>query len=446
MFAIVDVETTGLSAGNEKITEIAILQHDGKKITSEFHSLVNPEKKIPWRITQITGINNRMVEQAPKFYELAKKIIQLTEGRILVGHNVRFDYNFLRAEFREFDYDFERQTLCTVKNSRRLLKGLPSYSLGKLTKSLGLAHDMQHRALGDAKATARLFDLLLDKEPELAGGSRYRIPPALDKEIIDKLPHKTGVYYFLNSDGAIIYVGKSIDIRKRILQHLSNHSTRKALEMINHIADVKFTLTGSELAALLLESNEIKKHKPVYNRALRRNIFTQGLFSRINGAGYFELYTHSIEPMDKPLTTFTSRDAAKEFMFKLVEEYELCQKLCGLYKTDGACFNYQIHKCKGACIGKESTEAYNKRVMMALDRLQFQHSNFFILDKGPEPGMRTIIRVQNGVYRGFGFIEESAAGDRKLLEECIKPMENNRDTQSIIRSYLNSHRMDLIIQ
>ena len=445
MFAIVDVETTGLSARNEKITEIAILLHDGKQVTEEFHSLVNPEKKIPWRITQITGINNKMVESAPRFYELAKKIIELTEGRTLVGHNVSFDYNFLRAEFREFEYEFERKTLCTVKNSRRLLKGLPSYSLGKLTKTLGLPHSMQHRALGDAKATAALLDLLLEKEPELAGGSKYRIPPALDKEIIDHLPRKTGVYYFRNSKGEIIYVGKSIDIHKRVLQHLSNHSSRKALEMINHIAAVDYRVTGSELAALLLEVHEIKNRKPIYNRALRRENFSVGLMSRINREGYIELFSDRIEPLDKPLTAFQSREAAKEFMFRLVEEYELCQKLCGLYQTEGACFDYQIHKCKGACIGKESAEEYNKRVLMAMDRLQFQHQNFFILDKGRRAGEKCVIRVENGVYRGFGFISEKNIGDKQALKNCIAEKPNNRDTQSIIRSYLNSHRMDLII-
>lgn len=445
MFAIIDVETTGLSAKSEKITEIAILLHDGKKITEEFQSLVNPEKKIPYRITQITGINNQMVANAPKFYELAKKIIEMTEGRTIVGHNVTFDYNFLRSEFREFEYEFERKTLCTVRNSRKYIKGQASYSLPKLTKSLGIPHTDKHRALGDAKATAFLFDMILDIEPELVSGNQYYIPPALNKEIIDKLPHKTGVYYFLNSEKKIIYVGKSINIHKRILQHLNNHSTRKSVEMINHIADVKYTITGSELIALLLESDEIKTLKPVYNRAQRRSVFTHGLFTRINKEGYFELYTDKIEELGKPITSFHSREIAKEFLLKMVEEYELCQKLAGLYKTDGACFDYQIHKCKGACIGNESPEDYNKRVVMAMDRLQFQHKNFYVLDKGREAGERAIIQVKDSVYQGFGYIKDYEIGDKAILSNSIQSMKNNKDTQSIIRSFLNHHRMDLII-
>ena len=446
MFAIIDVETTGLSAKSEKITEIAILLHDGKKVTDEFHSLINPEKKIPYRITQITGINNQMVAGAPKFFELAKKIIELTEGRTIVGHNVTFDYNFLRSEFREFEYNFERKTLCTVRNSRKYIKGQPSYSLGKLTKSLGIPHTDKHRALGDAKATAHLFDILLAAHPDLAEGKSFFLPPALDKNIIDKLPHKTGVYYFINSSHEIIYVGKSINIHKRILQHLNNHSTRKSVEMINHIADVKYSITGSELVALLLESDEIKKLKPIYNRAQRRSIFTHGLFSRINNEGYFELYTDKITELSKPYTSFQSRESAKEFMFKLTEDYELCQKLTGLFKTDGACFDYQIHKCKGACIGKESPEDYNKRVILALDRLQFQHQNFFILDKGCKAGERAVIRIKNSVYQGFGFVKDIDIGDKKQLESCIKPMKNNKDTQSIIQSFINHHAMELIIR
>ncbi len=445
MFAIIDVETTGLSSKSEKITEIAILLHDGKKVTEEFHSLINPEKKIPYRITQITGINNQMVAGAPKFFELAKKIIEMTEGRTIVGHNVTFDYNFLRSEFREFEYEFERKTLCTVRNSRKYIKGQPSYSLGKLTKSLGIPHTDKHRALGDAKATAHLFDILLATHPDLAEGKSFYLPPALDKNIIDKLPHKTGVYYFLNSEKEIIYVGKSINIHKRILQHLNNHSTRKSVEMINHIADVKYTITGSELVALLLESDEIKKLKPIYNRAQRRNIFTHGLFARINKEGYYELFTNKIEALSKPLTSFQSREAAKEFVFNLVESYELCQKLSGLYKTDGACFDYQIHKCNGACIGKERPEEYNKRVMMALDRLQFQHQNFFVLDKGRKAGERAAIYIKDSVYQGFGFIAENKLGDKEALKECIIKMKNNKDTQNIIRSFLNHHPMDLLI-
>ncbi len=174
MYAILDIETTGLSPAREKITEIAIFLHDGTKITDEYSTLINPEKKIPYRITQITGINNRMVENAPRFFEVAAKIVKFTEGAIVVGHNVRFDYGFIRQEFMRLGFDFQRETLDTVKLSRKLIPGHPSYSLGKLCKSIGIDNHARHRAAGDALATVKLFELLLSLEPQLDKSTRKR--------------------------------------------------------------------------------------------------------------------------------------------------------------------------------------------------------------------------------------------------------------------------------
>ncbi len=445
MFAVIDVETTGLSSKNEKITEIAILLHDGQKVTNSFSTLVNPEKKIPYRITQITGISNQMVSNAPKFYELAKKIIELTQDRIIVGHNVRFDYSFLQNEFAEFDYLFKRKTLCTVKTSRKLIPGQASYSLGKLTTSLGIPHYDKHRALGDAKATATLLNILLKIDPNIGGEDAIKLPKALSKEQIANIPRKTGVYYFLNSKDEIIYVGKSIDIHKRVIQHLNNYSSKKSIEMLNQINDIKFIITGSELVALLLESNEIKTIKPIFNRAQRRNIYNYGLYSSIDANGYFNFRISKIGPVTKPLTSFQNMQSAKEFLFKMVDDYELCQKLCNLDPAKEACFNYQLHKCKGACIGKEAKEEYNKRFELALDKLKFQHQNFIILEKGPKPGQASAIYIKNGIYKGFGVIEEANIREKESLIKSIKAMKNNKDTHNIINSYLRAKHPDLLI-
>lgn len=445
MFAIIDVETTGLSAKNEKITEIAILLHDGQKVTDSFQTLVNPEKKIPYRITQITGINDQMVSGAPKFYELAKKIIELTHGRIIVGHNVRFDYSFLQNEFNEFDYSFKRKTICTVKTSRKLIPGQGSYSLGKLTASLGIPHIDKHRALGDAKATAVLLDLLLKIDPKIGGEDAVKLPEALSKEQIANIPRKTGVYYFFNYKKEIIYVGKSIDIHQRVLQHLNNYSTKKSVEMMNQIADIKFTITGSELTALLLESDEIKTLKPIYNRAQRRSIYNYGLYSSVDKDGYFRFSISKIEPLSKPLTSFESMQIAKGFLFNLVDEYELCQKLCGLESTNGACFNHQLHKCNGACIGIESYEDYNERYLLALQKLKFQHKDFVIIEKGPKPGTKSIVRIKDGIYMGFGTIKEQEIGNKDKIIASVLPKRNNKDTHNIINSYLRSKNVDIII-
>ncbi len=257
-FAIIDVETTGLHAAREKITEIAVLLHDGFQLIEEFSTLINPERKIPYRITQLTGINDQMVAGAPKFYEVARQIVELTEGAIIVGHNVNFDYSFLRSEFKSLGYDFQRKTLDTIKLSRKLIPGQPSYGLGKLCQALNITNSNRHRAAGDATATARLFEMLytIDNEPENI--SLRGVHASLNKSIIENLPEAHGVYYFYDSAGKLIYVGKSINIKSRVLQHLNNNSTRKAVEMKNNIADVDFKLTGNELISLLLESDEIK--------------------------------------------------------------------------------------------------------------------------------------------------------------------------------------------
>ncbi len=163
MYAIIDIETTGGSAKSSKITEIAVFVHNGQKITGSFTSLINPEQKIPWYITRLTGISNEMVANAPKFYEVAKKIVELTAGKIFVAHNVSFDYSFVKEEFKQLGYDFQRKTLCTVQMSRKLLPGHKSYSLGKLCGDLNIVLNGRHRAAGDARATVELFELLLAK-------------------------------------------------------------------------------------------------------------------------------------------------------------------------------------------------------------------------------------------------------------------------------------------
>ena len=209
MYAIVDVETTGLSPAGEKITEIAIYVHDGQQIVDEFQSLVNPEKKIPYRIVQMTGINDHLVQDAPRFCEIAKKVVELTEDKILVGHNVRFDYNFIRSEFKSLGYDFQRKTLDTVKLSRKLIPGRRAYGLGKLCKDLGIENPSRHRAAGDAMATTRLFEMLLsiDEHPEEIKLNGYQ--SEISKSLVNDLPKEAGVYYFYNK-------GKEFDLRGEI--------------------------------------------------------------------------------------------------------------------------------------------------------------------------------------------------------------------------------------
>ncbi|MFM8432597.1 MAG: exonuclease domain-containing protein, partial [Bacteroidota bacterium] len=241
-YAIVDIETTGGNAFTDRITEVAIYIHDGKKVVDEFSSLINPERPIPPYVARLTGISDEMVATAPRFYEIAKEIVNLTEDCVFVAHNVQFDYHFLRHEFRSLGYTYNRDQVCTVRLSRKLLPGHPSYSLGRLCERLGITLENRHRAGGDALATVRLFELLLetDKEDWISRSMKndhlnVRFPPDFDRKIVDRLPEDAGVYYFHNEDGKVIYVGKSTNIRKRVLSHFANKQSRKAIELRNSI-------------------------------------------------------------------------------------------------------------------------------------------------------------------------------------------------------------------
>jgi len=447
MFAIIDVETTGVNAKTDRITEIAIVLFDGEKIIKEFSSLINPERKISYHITQLTGINNKMVESAPKFYELAKEIVEMTEDCPFVGHNVAFDYRFIRAEFESLGYNYERKTLDTLRLARKFIPGLRSYSLGRLCESIGIEINNRHRALGDARATVELFKRIYQFQPELESVSLKGLHSNLKQEKIDSLPQETGVYYFYNDAKELIYVGKSTNIHSRMLQHLSNTTTKKALEMKNRIADVDYELCGSELVALLLESDEIKKNLPLYNRSQRRSLHTWGLYSYENEQGYNCLTIERTKnSTDTPLTLFSSKMQAQEQLFQLTETYQLCQKLNGLYHSSGACFQYGIKLCKGACIGEENAEDYNLRVRQLKDYFSLDHNNMILVDKGRSKEEKAIVMIENGSYCGFGYIDENILNDSpEDIKSSIRNYVNNRDTQSIIRSYLRRKKVERII-
>jgi len=447
MYAIVDVETTGLSPSGEKITEIAIYVHDGQQVVDKFQSLINPEKKIPYRIVQMTGINDSLVHDAPRFCEVARKVVELTENKILVGHNVRFDYNFIRSEFKSLGYDFQRKTLDTVKLSRKLIPGRRAYGLGKLCKDLGIENPSRHRAAGDAWATTRLFEMLLslDAHPEEIKLNGYQ--SEVSKSLLNDLPKDAGVYYFYNKSKDLIYVGKSINIHDRVLSHMNNNLHKKAVEMRTEIADVQFEITGSELTALLLESSEIKKHQPIYNRQQRRTFFNYGLYSFEDEKAYLNLKVMRIVDALNPIFTYGSVQEGKDHLFRLAEEYGLCQKLCGLYETRGACFHYQIKQCSGACVGEEIPESYNEKVNEALENYHFDHQNFFIVDKGRNAQERSVIKVENGKYMGFGYVDiNEVIGEMAPLHDCIQTYRDNREVRQIINSYLRRSKVEKVLK
>lgn len=455
MYSIIDIETTGGSPKSDKITEIAIYNFDGEKITEEFVSLVNPERDIPYYITKMTGITNEMVSDAPKFFEIAKRIIELTDNKIFVAHNVGFDYGFVRKEFSDLGFDFKKEQLCTVRLSRKIIPGKKSYSLGKLCNEIGIEITDRHRAAGDAFATVKLFSLLLKSRSGNMPLSLYNLDSdvlkdlnkSLNTKLLSDLPEEAGVYYFHNEQNDVIYVGKSKNIRKRVLQHLSNNKSKRAFEMKNSIADISYEITGSELIALLLESNDIKQIKPKYNKAQRRSIFSYGLFHFIDEKGYHRLKIDKTDKAEIPLTCFKSKSEGIEFLNQRMFSYRLCQKLCGLYESENACFHYQVKQCNGACIGLEAPNSYNKRVEQALKELEYHRKNMLIVDKGRQKSEQAVILIENGFYAGFGFLDlHLGYQDVEQIRDCIQKFPDNRDIKQIINLYLRKNKVEKIIE
>ncbi len=463
MYAIIDIETTGSQPSVDRITEIAIFIHDGNQVVDQFDTLINPGRPIPYFISQLTGITDEMVRDAPSFHEVAKQIVQITEGNVFVAHNVRFDYSFVKKEFADLGFNFQRKTLCTVRLSRKLIPGLPSYSLGKLCQSVGIPLEMRHRAIGDAQATSVLFDRLLKIDSDKVNADQEEkpkekstiskeiktslLPPAVSREMVDALPLEAGVYYFHDEHGEIIYVGKSRSIRKRIIQHFNiDYKSKKSIEFKNRIASISYELTGSELVALLFESDEIKKRKPFYNRAQRRSVFHSGIYAYTDQAGYLRLTYQKAKTEIAPMLTMSNQFQAKNFLFSRVVKFNLCQKMCDLYKSPGPCFDYQVHQCKGACVGAELPEEYNKRVTEAMDAFKYDYESFAIVGQGRNKDEKSVVCVENGSYLGFGYFDETfIASGLDDFKDVIKPFNDNKDTQQIIRGYMRSKHADKIL-
>lgn len=446
MYAILDIETTGGQFNEEGITEIAIYKFDGHEIVDQFISLVNPEIPIQPFVVKLTGINNAMLQSAPKFFEVAKRIIEMTNDCVVVAHNASFDYRILRTEFRRLGYDFEAQTLCTVELSKKLLPEQPSHSLGKLVRALGIPMADRHRASGDALATVKLFKILLEKDLEkeiVKDFIKLEVEKGIAPKLLDivaGLPSKTGVYYIHNEKGNLVYIGKSRNIKKRINQHFTG-TTTKCKKIQAEVFTVTYDETGSELIALLKESEEIKINKPIYNRAQRKSIFQLALYAEKDEKGYINLKLQKADGRKKEITSFTSIQEGKNALFRITSHYNLCQKLTGLYHSKTNCFQYSIKECDGACIGKVSPEEYNARVQNFIEKNTFENQNMVLIDKGRTISERSAVLIENGIYKGYAFYDLNyQINNIEILRNIIIPMQNNRDTKNIIQGHIRKNK------
>jgi DNA polymerase-3 subunit epsilon len=441
-FAIVDIETTGGAANEARITEIAIFIHDGKQVINQFHSLVNPEREVPRFITGLTGITNEMVESAPLFSEIAEEIFHITNDCVFVAHNVNFDYSFIRQEFKNIGIDFKRKKACTVRLSRAILPGYPSYSLGNISANLGIQITGRHRATGDAEATVKLFEILLANDSDgliekaiHARSKEATIPPHLNKEVYENLPEETGVYYFFNGEGKIIYIGKALNIKQRIYQHFTSAKGAK-LSFLGEVFDINYTVTGSELAALLLESDEIKKHFPKYNKAQRLTGKFYCLYDYVDQMDIHRLVIGKKASQLTPLMLFNSFDSVRSYLFGLMDQFELCPKCCGIDTSVGPCYMAKEGTCKGVCCDKEDPVDYNERVEAAIQFMKAENGNKIIVDKGRHREEKCIVVIKDGSYKGFGYVPF----DVQLMQveealDYITHYQDNNDIQRILRAW-----------
>jgi DNA polymerase III subunit epsilon len=453
VFAIIDIETCGgkFEYRRGRITEICILKHDGLSVVDKFTTFVNPECNISPYFTGLTGITNDMVANAPKFHEIAPKIIEMTEDCIFVAHNVGFDYNFVKEEFASLGYQYKRETLCTVRLSRKLIPGRISYSLGHLCASLGIEIFGRHRAEGDAVATAQLFDLLIrlkTDHPQYKNmGVEQIMTRRVDKikeYILKKLPEECGVYYFLNKEKEIIYIGKSTNMYNRAISHFST-DVKKNKKMLNELMNVDFVLTGNEMIALLLEAEEIKKHKPKYNRMRKSEEFTHSIETFTDNDGVINLKITPYEECEAPLLAFNTYSTARSTLEKWLGEHTLCLRYTGLAGESAVCFNHQIRECNGVCAGEEPVVEYNRRVSAVIKTHSYHESDFIIMDKGRTHGEHAVVLVENNRYAGYGYFDSTAQiSSPEEITEMVTRREYYPDCDRLIRQCLAAGRYRVI--
>jgi DNA polymerase-3 subunit epsilon len=443
MYAIVDIETTGSYAAANGITEISIHVFDGSVVVEKFETLINPGQPIPRYIQAMTGITDEMVADAPSFSDIAEKIYALLHDKIFIAHNVNFDYSFVNGHLREHGFDLNCKKLCTVRLSRKIFPGFPSYSLGKLSQSLGIIINDRHRAGGDTEATVKIFQLLLanDKEQHIQkslqkGSKESTLPPNVPKEHFDQLPYTPGVYYFHNQKGKVVYVGKANNIRYRVNSHFSNNSeSRQKQNFLKYVHAISFQPCGTELMACILESAEIKKRWPVFNSSQKRWEDVYGIFMFEDQNGYMRLAIDKNRKRLNPVYSFHYLADGHAVIRKLIKDFNLCPKLCFLQKDPGKCEGIKEEYCFGACEKKESAFEYNKRVKSAGDSIRLQPS-FAIIDKGLHSEDSSCILVLEGVFYGMGYIPADIKIENpETLKDYLTVYKENSSIRNLIYGY-----------
>ena len=429
-YAIVDIETTGGHAGANGITEIAVILHNGKQVEGQYQTLINPEQPIPRYITALTGITNEMVRQAPTFQEVADNIYNLLQHRVFVAHNVNFDYSFVKHHLQQHGYELNTKKLCTVRLSRKVFPGYLKYSLGSICRELDITISDRHRAMGDAEATAILFSRIIESDTDghlhimLKGKNKEQyLPLHVPSEHLERLPSTPGVYYFHNQKGKIIYVGKAVDLQKRVRSHFSNNDkSRRKQEFIRNVCSITHQACGNELMALILECTEIRRLWPEHNRSLKRFEHSYGLYSFEDQNGFLRLGIEKKRKHLQPLYTFNLLYEGQNLLRKLVKEYSLSEALCFIDPTAEAV--------------QEAPQAYNQRVEQAITMLQKQLPTFAVLGPGKEDQERSILLIERGRFYGMGYVpDQYTVSTTEELKSRLTQYPDNDYIRGLIHQY-----------
>jgi len=433
MYAIVDIETTGGHATGSGITEVAIILHNGREAEGKYHTLINPGQPIPRYIVALTGITNELVYAAPRFEEVAANIINLLSGRIFVAHNVNFDYSFLKHHLAAAGYELNSKKLCTVRMSRKIFPGFASYSLGKLCRELQVTIQNRHRAMGDAMATAEIFEMLLahDEQGLIAKMTSGRnkeqyLPPHLPAWQVEQLPEAPGVYYFHDQKGKIVYVGKAIDLQQRVKSHFSNNDGgKRKQEMLRTICSVSYKTCSSELAALILESVEIRRLWPQYNRSQKKYHHEYGLYTYDDRNGYRRLFIERKKKQLAAVYTFNLLHEGQVLLKKLIGEYGLNEALCFVDRTT-------------TLLPAEPPEEYNRKVEKAIQSLHEQLPSFVLKDK--EEDNCHVILIERGRFVGMGpFSNQISFSDMDSIKQHITLYPDNDYIRGLVYQFAEKY-------
>ncbi|WCM42490.1 exonuclease [Flavobacterium sp. CBA20B-1] len=428
MYAIIDIETTGGQFNKEGITEIAIYKFDGVEIIDQFISLVNPEIPIQPFVVKLTGINNAMLRQAPKFFEVAKRIIEITEGCIIVAHNASFDYRVLKLEFDRLGYNFQKPTLCTVEMSKILLPDAQAYSLGKLVRSLGIPIADRHRASGDAMATLKLFKLLLDKDldkqivkQQIKNEQHQGISPKLF-DILQNIPSTVGIFYVHNDKGNIIYIGKSNNIRKKLNQIFTADS-KIAKRIQKEVYTVTFEETGNELIALLKEREELLHNKPVLNITQRKSPYLWAVYQEKLDSGYETLKIQKSNGRKKAIQSFKTQKNAVQFINDLYQENEIVEQVQNALSASEQ-INYP-------------TDMHNTLFNDLLSKNELLWNKKIIILKGRTINEKSVVVIENGIFKGYCFFDLNyQVLNTDVLQKKLIQLVYTKDVLNIIKHYL----------